>query len=231
MRGRRRSCGGGRIAARTRADRRTEFPSPGDGAGGERWPTRRATAGRPYDRDLPGFNRRSVRGGMGEVYRARDTKLGRDVAIKVLPRGLRRRSRAARALRAARRGCWPRSIIRTSERSTASSRRRRPRPGARAGGRTDARRSARADRAGLPLDEALTIARQIAEALDAAHEKGIVHRDLKPANIKLTPEGMVKVLDFGLAKVATARGAGAPRRRPSRRARRARARSWARRPT
>ena len=56
----------------------------------------------------------------------------------------------------------------------------------------------------MPIDEALTIARQISEALEAAHEQGIVHRDLKPANIKITPDGMVKVLDFGLAKVAHA---------------------------
>ena len=57
----------------------------------------------------------------------------------------------------------------------------------------------------LPIQEALAIARQIADALEAAHEKGIVHRDLKPANIKITPDGMVKVLDFGLAKAATGR--------------------------
>ncbi len=58
----------------------------------------------------------------------------------------------------------------------------------------------RLKRGPLPLDEALAIARQIAEALEEAHEKGIVHRDLKPANVKLTPDGKVKVLDFGLAK-------------------------------
>src|SRR6185295_9121135 len=60
----------------------------------------------------------------------------------------------------------------------------------------------------IPLEEALAIARQITEALDAAHEKGIVHRDLKPANIKIKPDGMVKVLDFGLAKVAERESAG-----------------------
>jgi serine/threonine-protein kinase len=67
-------------------------------------------------------------------------------------------------------------------------------------GETLAERIARDHGRGLPLDEALTIARQIAEALEAAHERGIIHRDLEPANVKLRPDGTVKVLDFGLAK-------------------------------
>ena len=68
--------------------------------------------------------------------------------------------------------------------------------------------SQRIARGALPLDEAVPIARQIAEALDAAHEQGIVHRDLKPANIKVRADGVVKVLDFGLAKLAQPESAG-----------------------
>ena len=76
-------------------------------------------------------------------------------------------------------------------------------------GDTLAERLARAGSNGLPINDALDIARQIADALDAAHEKGIVHRDLKPANIKITPQGVVKVLDFGLAKLEASRAGAA----------------------
>ncbi len=99
----------------------------------------------------------------------------------------------------ARRNCSRRSIIRTSRRSTASRTRPRSKRWCSSWSR-DRRLQDRLAQGALPVEEAIAIARQIAEALEAAHEKGIVHRDLKPANIKLTADGNVKVLDFGLAK-------------------------------
>jgi Tol biopolymer transport system component len=137
-------------------------------------------------------------GGMGEVYRALDTRLHREVAVKVLPAALSgdpdrvaRLEREARLLAA-----LNHSYIATIHGLEI------------AGGRhaivmemVDGPTLADRLSAGpLPLDMALELARQIAEALEAAHEKGIIHRDLKPANIKLTAAGTVKVLDFGLAK-------------------------------
>ena len=140
---------------------------------------------------------------MGDVYRARDTKLNRDVALKVLPAvfasdpdRLSRFKREAQVLASLNHpniaaiygfedgGGIHALVLELVE------------------GRTLAEhveeRTARGR--GLPLDETLSIARQIAEALQAAHEQGIVHRDLKPANMKLRTDGVVKVLDFGLAK-------------------------------
>ncbi len=141
-------------------------------------------------------------GGMGEVYRAHDEALGRDVAIKVLPLAFtadpERRARLEREAR----------VLATLN---------HPHIGAIYGveeaggvrglvlelveGDTLADKIAASSR-GLPIADGRAIARQIADALDAAHEKGIVHRDLKPANIKITADGVVKVLDFGLAKPA-----------------------------
>jgi serine/threonine protein kinase len=138
-------------------------------------------------------------GGMGEVYRARDTRLGRDVAIKVLPEGVATNTeRLARFQREAQllaslnhtniaaihglemqAGSGPFLVLELVE-------------GADLAEWLKARK--------LSITEALTVARQITEALEQAHEQGIVHRDLKPANVKVTPEGNVKVLDFGLAK-------------------------------
>jgi Tol biopolymer transport system component/predicted Ser/Thr protein kinase len=130
-------------------------------------------------------------GGMGEVYRARDSKLGREVALKVLPPALAddadylaRFQREAQVLASLNHphiaqiyGVEENAIVMELVEGANL-------------------------RGPLDLDEALNVARQIAEALEAAHERGIVHRDLKPANIKITAEGVVKVLDFGLAKTA-----------------------------
>ena len=137
-------------------------------------------------------------GGMGEVYRATDPKLGRDLAIKILPPAftehperLARFEREARVLAAlnhphigtiyelAEANGLRGLVLELVEGETLADRLRR---------------------GPLPPDEALSIARQIADALETAHEKGIIHRDLKPANVKITPDGVVKVLDFGLAK-------------------------------
>ena len=141
---------------------------------------------------------------MGEVYRARDGKLHRDVAIKVLPASLAgdmqymaRFEREAQLLAALNhphiatvygieQGALVMELVEGEEL-----------------------------KGPLPLEEALGIARQIAEGLAAAHERGIIHRDLKPANIKLTPEGVVKILDFGLAKAAGEFGASTAGGNPS----------------
>jgi serine/threonine protein kinase len=137
-------------------------------------------------------------GGMGEVYRARDTKLGRGVALKILPATFTND---------------PERLARFRREAQVLASLNHPHIGAIYGldaandqqflvlelvdGESLDRRIARGK---IPVDEALGIAGQIAEALEAAHEKGIIHRDLKPANIALTQDGNVKVLDFGLAK-------------------------------
>jgi eukaryotic-like serine/threonine-protein kinase len=141
-------------------------------------------------------------GGMGEVYRARDSHLGREVAIKMLPAAfLGDPDRLARFERESR------VLASLNHPNIAAIYAVEPIDAGRAlvlelvEGPTLAERLARG---AVPLDEALRISTQIADALEAAHEKGIVHRDLKPANIKLRSDGTVKVLDFGLAKaVAT----------------------------
>jgi serine/threonine protein kinase len=145
-------------------------------------------------------------GGMGEVYRALDTRLGRDAAIKILPAAfasdpdrLTRFEREARLLAALNhpniatiygleRESGPEGWIHAIAMELVE-------------GETLAEQIQKSPN-GLPIKDSLFLARQIAEALDAAHEKGIVHRDLKPANIKVTPTGAVKVLDFGLAKLS-----------------------------
>jgi eukaryotic-like serine/threonine-protein kinase len=155
-------------------------------------------------------------GGMGEVYRARDQKLGRDVAMKVLPAVFTSdRDRLARFEREAR------LLATLNHQNIGAIYGFEESDGVRAlilelvDGETLAELLARTDErakgqdhTGLPLNHALAIAKQITDALDAAHEKGIVHRDLKPANIKITPDGSVKVLDFGLAKLTQASDPG-----------------------
>ena len=138
-------------------------------------------------------------GGMGEVYRARDLKLKREVAIKILPDEFA--SDSDRVIRFQREAEVLASLVHPNVAGIYDIQESR---GTRflilelVEGETLADHIARGP---IPVDEALAIAIQICEALEAAHEKGIVHRDLKPANVKLTPEGKVKVLDFGLAKV------------------------------
>src|SRR6516164_3074499 len=145
-------------------------------------------------------------GGMGEVYLAKDTKLGRDIALKILPASFTND---------------PERVARFRREAQVLASLNHPHIGAIYGleevngtqflvlelvdGESLDKRIARGP---IPVDEALDIAKQIAEALEAAHEKGIIHRDLKPANIALTKDGSVKVLDFGLAKaVETTSGA------------------------
>ncbi len=132
---------------------------------------------------------------MGEVYRARDARLGRDVAIKILPEAF---------------ASDPERLARFQREAQLLASLNHPNIAIIHGLEGDAlimelvEGPTLADRIGhgpLPLDEALPLAKQIAEALEAAHERGVVHRDLKPANVKVTPEGRVKVLDFGLAKL------------------------------
>src|SRR5712692_8390129 len=129
-------------------------------------------------------------GGMGEVYRARDPRMGRDVAIKISAEQFSDRfSREVHAVAALNHpnichiyDVGPNYLV--MELVEGPTLAELIKEGA------------------APLEQALPVARQIADALEAAHEKGIIHRDLKPANIKITPEGLVKVLDFGLVKIA-----------------------------
>ncbi|NNE44612.1 MAG: serine/threonine protein kinase, partial [Gemmatimonadetes bacterium] len=137
-------------------------------------------------------------GGMGEVYRATDSKLGRDVALKILPDAFAQDpERMARFQREAQ------VLAQLNHTSIAAIYGLETEGGATAIVLELVEGPTLEDRireAPLPPADALPIARQIAEAIESAHEAGIIHRDLKPANVKLTPQGDAKVLDFGLAK-------------------------------
>ena len=149
-------------------------------------------------------------GGMGEVFRARDTRLDRDVALKILPAGF---------------ASDPERLVRFEREAKTLAALNHPNIAA-IHGIEDTRRddgtvsralimelvdgedlSQRLARGPLSIEDALPIARQIALALEAAHEQGVVHRDLKPANVTVKPDGTVKVLDFGLARGGVATGA------------------------
>ncbi|MDQ3168852.1 MAG: protein kinase [Acidobacteriota bacterium] len=149
-------------------------------------------------------------GGMGEVYRARDSRLDRDVAIKILPEAF---------------AADPERLARFEREAKTLASLNHPHIAQIYGIENDALimelvdgedLSARIARGPMPSAEALPIAQQIADALEAAHERGIIHRDLKPANIKVSADGAVKVLDFGLAKAIEGREAdGDPRNSPT----------------
>jgi hypothetical protein len=135
-------------------------------------------------------------GGMGEVYRARDTRLARDVAIKVLPQAF-----AADPERLARFEREARTLAALNHPNIAHVHGITDSPIALVMELVDGEDlSARIARGPLPIEDAVAIARQLVDALEAAHDQGIVHRDLKPANIKIRADGTVKVLDFGLAR-------------------------------
>src|SRR6476619_3821092 len=145
-------------------------------------------------------------GGMGEVYKARDTRLDRDVAIKILPETF-----AADADRVARFQREAKTLAALNHPNIAQI------FGLEQAGDVHALAmefvtgedlSERIARGPIPIEEALPLSRQDAEALEAAHDQGIIHRDLKPANIKVRPDGTVKVLDFRLAKLVDPAGVG-----------------------
>ncbi len=143
-------------------------------------------------------------GGMGEVYRAKDTKLDREVAVKILPDALARD---------------PERLARFEREAKVLASLNHPNIAQIYGIEDRALIMELVDgetlRGPMPLDAALNYARQMAGALEAAHDKGIVHRDLKPANIMITPVGVVKVLDFGLAMVAQSSDASDPMNSPT----------------